>query len=91
MMDGSAKTAASRDGAEAVDPANRAAGFPGRKDLEALCLLSATLAEVGRFDEVISVTTEAIALARSAGNDGAIPQFQEHLELYQLHKPVRLP
>jgi len=78
-----------RDGAEAVDSAERAAQLT--KDQQPLIFgtLAAAYAEAGRFDEAVATATKAIDLARSQNEDELASQIEVHLEQYQGRKAHR--
>ena len=70
-----------RNAAEALRAARLAAEVTGG-DAVALDTLAAALAENGQFAEAMSTAQRAIAMARSAGPAGLVPELQARLELY---------
>lgn len=81
--------AAVRNGAEAVELAERAAGLAGGRQPAVLDTLAAAFAEVGRFREAVQITNETLALARSQGNRRLAEALEERLALYQAGTPFR--
>jgi TPR repeat protein len=75
-----------RNGAVAVDYAEKAAAATGRKEAGILETLAAALAEAGEFEKAVKVQKEAIALARHID---ARKQAESRLKLYQGKAPYR--
>ena len=61
-----------RDGAKAVELAQRAARLPGVRKAESLDTLAAAYAEAGRFPEAVKTAEEAGALAARRGNRASL-------------------
>jgi len=78
-----------RNGARAVDLAERAVQLTSRQDLMSLDSLSAAFAEAGRFDEAIAVTREAIALASRSGQGAAADGLASRLPTLQARVKLR--
>ena len=72
-----------RNAAEAVPLAERLCEITGYQQPEALDVLAAAYAGVGRFGDAIRVARKAIDLAGKAGQSGLARQVQERLTLYQ--------
>ena len=49
--------------------------------------LASALAEMGRFEESIAVTEEAVALANEEEDHRLVSELQHRLELFRLGKP----
>ena len=80
-----------RDGPEAVKLAERACELSGRQQPVYLATLGAAYAEAGRFTEAVTVTAEAIAQARTAGNQNLAAANEKLLELYRSGHPYHQP
>ena len=53
--------------------------------------MAMALAELGKYEEAVTLQREVIAAARKAGRDEVARQLVENLELYERHKPCRNP
>ncbi len=80
-----------RDGAKAVELAQRATRLSGGRMPEMIMTLAAAYAESGRFPEAIAAAQTALELAVDHGNTVTAKLLQAHLELYRAGKPVRDP
>jgi Flp pilus assembly protein TadD len=78
-----------RNGPEAVRLAEHACAVTSRGSPELLDTLAAAYAEAGRFPEAINAAQEAIALARTAGNEAAVNQAENMLGFFQSGRPFR--
>jgi tetratricopeptide (TPR) repeat protein len=78
-----------RDGEQAVALATRACKLTRFGHPEALHVLGAAYAEVGRFAEAISAAELALRAALAAGNERLAEAIREPLKLYQQGKPLR--
>jgi protein O-mannosyl-transferase len=78
-----------RNGAEAVQTAQRLCEITGYKQAEALDVLAAAHAETDRFSDAIQVAQKAVELANAAGQGGLAERIQERLKLYQAGHPYR--
>jgi Flp pilus assembly protein TadD len=76
-----------RNGAEAVEWAQRACQAEGYRNPSMLDTLAAALAEAGRFDEAIKMAERQIEMSR--GNDELIEAARERIKLYRAGKPYR--
>jgi hypothetical protein len=77
-----------RDGPKALTLAQEAVEATGRRKPELLDSLAAANAEAGDFATAVKVEKEAIA----TGLDPYTTKvFTSHLNLYQIHKAVRIP
>jgi tetratricopeptide (TPR) repeat protein len=74
-----------RDGAKAVELATKACELSDWKEAAHIDTLAAAFAEVGKFDEAVKYQKQAVALAGPTSKERA--ELQQHLELYQQHKP----
>jgi tetratricopeptide (TPR) repeat protein len=78
-----------RDGPEAVRLAEHACAVAGRRNPALLDTLAAAYAEAGRFPEAIHAAQEAIALARTTGDEAAVNQAETLLGSFQSGRPFR--
>jgi len=78
-----------RNGAEAVQLAERALQVAGRPSTSLLNTLAAALAEAGQFDRAVEVCTQAIAGARAAGQGETVAELETRLALYRAGKAYR--
>ena len=76
-----------RNGPEAVRLAEHACAVASRRNPALLDTLAAAYAEAGRFPEAINAAQEAIALARTAGNEAAINRAENLLGFFQSGRP----
>ncbi len=80
-----------RNGAEAVQCAERAQSLSGGQDLRVLTTLDAAYAEAGRFSEAAKTAERVRELAKAAGDLQAGQSASERLTLYQKQQPFRAP
>lgn len=80
-----------RNGAEAVELAQRANVLQGGTNPIVLGTLAAAFAECGRFPEAINTVKEGIAIASHAGNPNVAATLEKHLEIYLRNQPLREP
>jgi len=80
-----------RDGPEAVRLVEEFLQAPGQPSVQALGVLAAAYAEVGRFDDAVRTCQRAIETARQAGAEGMVQRQEERLELYRAGQPFRQP
>lgn len=78
-----------RNGAEAVQLAERALQVAGRPSTSLLNTLAAALAEAGQFDRAVEVCTQAIEGARAAGQGETVAELETRLALYRAGKAYR--
>jgi len=83
------RNASLRNGAEAVQSAERLCEITGYRQDDALDALAAAYAEVGRFNDAIQVAQKAVELANAAGQGDLVGHIQERLKLYQAGSPYR--
>jgi protein O-mannosyl-transferase len=76
-----------RDGARAVQLAERACELTGYQMTVYIGTLAAAYAEAGRFDDAIAAAQKACALAKESGEQDLLQKNQELLELYRAHRP----
>ena len=76
-----------RNGAEAIQLAERLCVVTGSHRTKALDVLAAAYAEDGRFSDAISVAQKAVESASAAGQQEMAKQIQERLKLYQAGRP----
>ncbi len=74
-----------RDGAQAVELAERCCKLSGYRLGTTLDTLAAAYAEAGRFDDAVRWQTRAVELAPEAGK----AELQSRLDLYKTEKPYR--
>ena len=75
-----------RNGAEAVQMAERACQLTQYGQSSYVATLAAAYAEAGRFDEAIATTEKAIALCEENHQPGLAQQNREMLGLYRQHR-----
>jgi Flp pilus assembly protein TadD len=78
-----------RNGPEAVRLAEHACAVAIHRNPELLDTLAAAYAETGRFPKAISAAQEALALARTTGNEAAVGRAENLLECFQSGRPFR--
>jgi tetratricopeptide (TPR) repeat protein len=78
-----------RNGAEAVEVAQRAVEFTKEKDFNALEILAAAYAEAGKFSEAIKSAKKGIEVASAAGEREISAQLAAQIESYQFYRPLR--
>jgi Flp pilus assembly protein TadD len=78
-----------RDGARAVEFAEKACGLWGYKDPGFLDTLAAAYAEAGRFPEAVATAQKAVSLAASLGSREVVREFEERLQGYEAGCPYR--
>lgn len=83
--------AAVRNGAEAVQLAERACELTGRQQPALLGTLGVAYAAAGQFDRAISAGEEAIKRAREAGQPEIVQRNQELLTLYRSGRAYLAP
>jgi tetratricopeptide (TPR) repeat protein len=80
-----------RNGAEAVELAQRASEFSGGNNPAVLGTLAAAYAEAGRFGEAVRTAEEAERVAAATGNRTLAKEIGTQLEGYRGGKRCRLP
>jgi tetratricopeptide (TPR) repeat protein len=80
-----------RDGAAAVELAERATDPRDGSNPALLDTLAAAYAEAGRFPEAVRAADRAAQLAAEAGNGALAGRIRARLELYRSGKPYRQP
>ena len=78
-----------RDGARAVDLAERAVSITGHQDAISLDTLGAAYAEQRRFTAAVAAAHEALALARAQRDDALVAELAQHLAAYQMNRGLR--
>jgi tetratricopeptide (TPR) repeat protein len=78
-----------RNGAEAVQLAQRSAKLSGGVDPKILDVLAAAYAEAGRFPEAIETADRALSLARRTNDAELVQAVDSRLKLYKGHTPFR--
>jgi len=78
-----------RNGARAVESAERAVSLTSRHDIMSLETLSAAYAEAGRFDDAVAAGREALALAERQGNGAAATELARRIPLFEAHQKFR--
>jgi tetratricopeptide (TPR) repeat protein len=78
-----------RNGPEALRLAKQACAATGHGDPGFLDTLAAAYAEAGRFPEAVNAAQEAIALARTAGDEAAVNQTEDMLGFFRSGRPFR--
>ena len=80
-----------RNGARAVELAERALHLSGGKIPMIFRTLGAAYAENGRFSQAIETAQHGADLANSQGNSGLAAELQSNITLYQAGTPLRDP
>jgi len=78
-----------RDGARAVELAERAARLSHRTDPVILEVLAAAYAEAGRFGDAVATTQAVLDQARAANRDDLADRLEARLRLYRSGLPFR--
>ncbi|MGA2185190.1 MAG: tetratricopeptide repeat protein [Bryobacteraceae bacterium] len=78
-----------RNGAEAVELAERAVRLTGGQEALVLDTLAAALAEAGRFAEAVDTERRAVALARQHNNAQLVETLNGRIALYEARTPLR--
>ena len=78
-----------RDGTNAVRLALQANELTGGTRPVILHTLAAAYAEVGKFDDAIRTTRNAIEVAQAKGREAMVAELNEELQQYQARKPMR--
>ena len=78
-----------RNGAEALQLAERAATLSGTNDAAALDTLAAAYAEAGRFAEAVQTINKAAEAAAASGQKALAAEITARRALYQSNKPFR--
>ena len=78
-----------RDPDEAVRLAEQGCQSAGEVDCYRLGVLAEAYASAGRFDEAISATQQAAALARAAGDEEMLGEMNRRLLSYRQRAPMR--
>jgi protein O-mannosyl-transferase len=81
--------AAVRNGAQALELAERAANLTGRRDVIALEALMAAYAEQGQFAEAVATGREALLLAQTSGNTLFVGALQREIALCEAGQNLR--
>ena len=81
--------AAIRNGAQAVELAQRANQLSGGQNLLVLHTLAAAYAEAGRFAEAITTARQALELAESHAMSAQAVRLRSKLKLYEAGTPLR--
>jgi tetratricopeptide (TPR) repeat protein len=80
---------AGRDGAKAVEWAEKADALAQHHNAVIAATLAAAYAEVGRFDDAISTAKRALQLATDGGDNARAEFIQVQIEQYQANTPLR--
>jgi len=78
-----------RNGAMAIQLAERADQLSGGANALVLRTLAAAYAEVGQFGKAIERARAAMQLLRSQGDDSLATEVQQEIALYELGLPYR--
>jgi tetratricopeptide (TPR) repeat protein len=78
-----------RDGAKAVELAERADNSTGRTKPRIAATVAAAYAETGRFADAVQAARRAIELAVAEPNDGFADSIREQLQAYEAGAPFR--
>jgi len=78
-----------RDGAKAVELAQRAVSLTGNSQPRTLATLAAAFAETGRFPDAIKTAEQALQLVMDQGNFALADSIRAQLKLYRASLPFR--
>ena len=78
-----------RNGAEAVELAQRAAQLSDRREPAILGTLAAAYAEAGRFSEAVQTARQALELATQQNNQSLAESLKAKIPLYEAGTPFR--
>jgi tetratricopeptide (TPR) repeat protein len=78
-----------RNGAEAVELAERLDRQTGHSEPQVLDVLAAAYAEAGRFDQAIATVEHAIARAEAKGQSKSVTSLRERLRRYEDGQTIR--
>jgi len=78
-----------RNGARAVELAERAVALTQREDIMSLETLSAAYAEVGRFEDALRTGREALALAERQNDESTATSLARRLQLFEMRQKYR--
>jgi tetratricopeptide (TPR) repeat protein len=81
-------TASFRNGQQAVKDAKAACSIMVWKDEHMIDTLAAAYAEIGDFNSAVQYAAQALAMKGISPDSTKL--FQQHLSLFQQHKPIRL-
>jgi protein O-mannosyl-transferase len=81
--------ASARDGAKAVELAQRAERLSGGTNASILGTLAAAYAEAGKFPEAVATSRRALALASASTNPAQVTALRDRIGLYQSGRPFR--
>jgi arylsulfatase A-like enzyme/Flp pilus assembly protein TadD len=87
----SCQDASVRNGAEAVQLAERAASLSGYRRADVLATLAAAYAEAGRSEQATGAARQALALAEKAGSTDLAGFLRAQIAEYEAGKPYRDP
>jgi Flp pilus assembly protein TadD len=76
-----------RNGAEAVELAEKACNLSGGKSAACFDTLAAAYAENGRFDEAVKASGKAVELAAASGQKNLVVRYEKRLSLYRAGIP----
>ena len=77
-----------RNGAEAVEFAERAAKLTGSKDASVLNTQSAAYAAAGRFEEALATAQQALRIAEAHFDSALAGTLQKEIKFYQMHQAL---
>jgi protein O-mannosyl-transferase len=80
-----------RNGARAIELAERANRLAQGRNPSVLATLAAAFAEAGRFDEAVTTARQALEMASSNPNSQLVARIQAQLESYSARKPFHEP
>ncbi|HEX5069703.1 MAG TPA: tetratricopeptide repeat protein [Vicinamibacterales bacterium] len=81
--------AGARNGARAVELAERAVAQTNGRDAIALDVLAAAYAEAGQFDRALDAVRRGLALAPPGDTSGPSQMMRSHVEMFQTRQPIR--
>ena len=78
-----------RNGARAVQLAEDVARRAGHPNAIVLRTLASAYAETGRYSDAIETAQQAIAIAKTTGNEGLAADLERNIAAYRLNQPIR--
>lgn len=78
-----------RNGARAVRLAEDVARRAGHPNAIVLRTLASAYAETGRYSDAIETAQQAIAIAKTTGNEGLASDLERNIAAYRLNQPIR--
>ena len=78
-----------RNGVRAVQLAEDVARRVGHPNAIVLRTLASAYAETGQYSDAIETAQQAIAIAKTTGNEGLAADLERNIAAYRLNQPIR--